>query len=202
MKRAALILLVLSVATSALPFDSKERPRVALLDSVYRNDTGDLEPYVSQVQGYLQRELRKRGLDAFESRDTIVDVEEGRAADDVDYFVEVLDDESRNESYGGGGVVHGNVSVGAEYVVSQVRATVRLYDRELNVLGTFHVEKEGGTLVPTGIGFGRRSFGIWVAGSIVQAARGRAAVRAAAREAADRIAETISPAQRPQPLEQ
>lgn len=182
MKRALFACLLVVVAVPAMAFRTTVRRghRVAILR------TAD-ERVGRTVSGYLQRELRQRGLDAFDAGMTYDDLRRDSQTD-ADYYVEVFANDS---SATAAAVVVGNRNVGVDLavVISEVAATVRVYDgRTLDLLSTFDLRRNTSGVMPTAVGVGRDHFSLWLPLSFIRSARYRAAARAVAQDAAAQIA--------------
>lgn len=182
MKRALFACLLVVVAVPAMAFKTTVRrgDRVAILRS-----SG--HPVEKTIGGYLKRELRQLGMDAFDARMRLEDLRAGDSPD-TDFYVEVFGNDS---AYTAGAVGVGTRSIGVDVgvVVSEVAATVRVYDgRTLELLNTFEVRRNASSVMPTAIGVHRDYFSLWLPLRFVGNARYRAAARAVAQDAAAQIA--------------
>lgn len=190
MKRALFASLLLVVAVPAMAFKTTLRrgDRVAILRTQIGDDYRGEERVAKTVCLYLQRELRHRGMDAFDAGITWDDVvREGRS--DADYYVEVVASDADSASVGGVGIGNRNVGVDVAVVMSRVAATIRLYDgRTLELIDTLDLHRSSSAIMPTAIGVGRDHLSLWIAIPFVQYSRYRAAARAIARDAAAQIA--------------
>jgi hypothetical protein len=187
MKRLILIFTML-IAIPAFGFNTTltRGDRVGvLLPSVL--DQSD-EWVARAVSSYLTRELRDRGLDAFDAR---MDYDDLRTEDriDADYYVEVISGDGESRARGGIGIGTDSLGVDLGVIVSHVAARMRIYDaRTLEMLDEYDLQRGNTTVLPTAVGVGGRHVSAWIALPFVQYARYRAAARAVAREAASRIA--------------
>ncbi|HVS30848.1 MAG TPA: hypothetical protein VMS98_05280 [Thermoanaerobaculia bacterium] len=185
MKRLALAMLVLFVALPAAAFKTTVRrgDRVGVL----RPAEGYGHGVASVVTRSLERELRERGVDATDTRltfDQLRDDDRGQA----DFYIEVVRGDGDAHALGGVGVGDSSLGVDLSIVVAHVAARVNLYDgRTFELIDAYDFQRRASAVMPTGIGVGRRSVGLWVALPFVQMARYRAAARAVAAEAADAI---------------
>ncbi len=190
MKRALFACLIVLAASPALAFRTTLRrgDRVAVLRPQLRDDYRGAESVARTVCHYLQRELRSRGLDAFDARLTYDDVvRDGRT--DADYYVEVVSSDAAAAPVGGVGIGNRNVGVDVAVVISRVAATLRLYDgRTLELIDTLDLRRNSSALMPTAIGIGGDRVSLWLAIPFVQYSRYRAAARAVAQDAAEQIA--------------
>ena len=187
MKRIALAVLITLVAFPALAFKTTLRrgDRVAVLHP----EGGYGQDIALAVTRNLARELRERGVEASDVRFTYDEV---RGDDSVtaDYFIEVVRGDADAAPLGGVGIGDLNVGVDISVVVAHVAARLNLYDgRTLELIDSYDFQRRATSVMPTGIGVGRRNLGLWVALPFVQMARYRAAARAVASEAAEAIVE-------------
>ena len=187
MKRILLAVLITLVAIPAFAFKTTLRrgDRVAVLHPA----DGYGQDIALAVTRNLARELRERGVDANDVRYTY---DELRNDDSVsaDYFIEVVRGDADAAPRGGIGVGDYSVGVDISVVVAHVAARLNLYDgRTLELIDSYDFQRRATSVMPTGIGVGRRNLGLWVALPFVQMARYRAAARAVATEAADVIVE-------------
>jgi len=190
MKRALATALLLVVAVPAIPFKTTVRrgDRVAILRTPM-SDTYREEQRVANTVGlYLRRELRNRGMDAFDAGLTWDElVREGKT--DADYYIEVVGGDADSSPIAGVGVGNRNVGVDVAVVMAHVAATLRLYDgRTLELIDTLDLRRSSAAVMPTAIGVGRDHFSLWIAIPFVQGSRYRAAARAVAQDAAEQIA--------------
>ena len=190
MKRALLAALLVLVAFPALAFRPTLRrgDRVAVL----RPQVDHGEHVARAVSHYLQRELRKQGLDAFDARMTFNDLREVEK-NDADYYIEVVASDGDAAPMGGVGVSNRHVGVDVGVVVSHVAARLRLYDGEtLELIDELDLRRSSSAVMPTAIGIGGDHLGIWIPLPFVYQARYRAAARAVARQAAAEIAPLVA----------
>lgn len=193
MKQLLLALCLFAVSTPLLGFRTtlSEGDRIAVLRPSDRYDRGaeGAEDYVARtVSHYLVRELRARGLDAWQADMTYDDLarEERR---DADFYVEVVGSEGYGRPYGGVAVGGHHGVVDLAVMVSRVAAVMRLYDAEtLELVDEYDLQRRNTAVLPTAIGLGRRHVGAWIALPFFHHARYRHAARAVARDAAYMIA--------------
>ena len=191
MKRALLVLLLIAVAVPAFAFKVRRGDRVAILRSEIPDEYRREERVAKSVRTYLQRELRRRGLDAFDAKMTWDDFQRD-GIDDADFVVEVVADETDGGQVGGVEVSGRNVGVDVGVVMSRVAATLRLYDgRTMELIDTIDLSRRSSAVMPTAIGVGRDHLALWVTVPFVHYSRYRAAARAVAQDAAEQIAGTI-----------
>lgn len=190
MKRALLACLLLGMAVPVMAFKTTLRrgDRIAVLRPQISDEYRGEERIARTISLYLQRELRHRGMDAFDAGITWDDLlREGKT--DADYYVEVVASDAASSPVGGVGVGNRNVSVDVAVVVSRVAATLRLYDgRTLELIDTIDLRRNASAVMPTAIGVGQDRFSLWIALPFVQYSRYRAAARAVAHDAAEQIA--------------
>jgi hypothetical protein len=142
------------------------------------------------ISHYLERELRKQGLDAFDARLTYDDLRESDRRD-ADYYIEVVSSDGDAAPVGGVGVNGRHVGVDVAMVVSRVAATLRLYNGEtLELIDELDLQRNASAVMPTGIGIGGDHLGLWIPLPIY-GSRYRAAARAVARQAAAQIAPLV-----------
>ena len=188
MKRALIAALLVLVAVPAMAFRPTLRrgDRVAVLRPQVRTD----QHVARAVSHYLERELRKQGLDAFDARmtyDDLRDADRGGA----DYYIEVVASDGDAAPVGGVGVTGRHVGVDVSMVVSRVAATLRLYDAEtLELIDELDLQRNASAVMPTGIGIGGHHLGLWIPLPIY-GSRYRSAARAVARQAAAEIAPLV-----------
>ncbi len=190
MKRALIACLLAAVAVPALAFRTTLRrgDRVAVLRPQITDDDRGEERVAKTVCVYLQRELRSRGMDAYDAHMTYDDVRR-EGSTDVDYYVEVVASNVASVPVGEVGVGNRNVGVDVAVIVSHVAATLRIYDgRTLEVIDTIALRRNASAIMPTAIGIGGDRVGLWLAIPFVQYSRYRAAARAVAQDAAAQIA--------------
>lgn len=192
MKRSLLLLVVAALVVSpAFAFDPS-RPAVGqitlLQEPLYKGS--DFEFRIARgVREGLLRELRGRGFDVTDSRDTYADVQrDGRAVSGV--FVELAPSDAYAESRGDVAVSGRNVGVDIAMLVSRVAAELRVYDgRTFELIAKRHLSKADVRVVPTGIGIGSYHMSVWFGLPIFQYARYRAAAQAVVKDAAAEIAQ-------------
>lgn len=186
MKRLAIVLCALLIASVALGFDPTpgRGPRIGVLEN------RDRAPISSMVEQRLIHELQAIGVDAFASRSTIDDVMRDDASAEADYFVEVVNGWSQQAPVAEGEVFTGSsTSVVLSAVVGRLEAEVRLYDaRTLELIDTYRLHASSSGFFPTGVGVGRRHFGAWISIPFIAQARTRSAASTVARDAAVKIA--------------
>ncbi|HYI12869.1 MAG TPA: hypothetical protein VEK57_27725 [Thermoanaerobaculia bacterium] len=184
MKRLLIALGLLTMATSALAIDTtRQAVRVGVLRGLHEEQN-----YVANM---LRRELRERGIDAFDARRTHLELLDDGAAV-ADYYVEVVGAEPSTTGYGGidVGGEHGGISLGV--FVSRIAAEVRVYDGEsIELVATEDLAKKSTAILPAGVGLGGRALFAWVALPFIERAQWRSVARAAARDAAEAVAETL-----------
>jgi hypothetical protein len=184
MKRALPILALLLAAHAAFAFDSARRPaRIAVL-------RGESDAQMA-VADALRRELRARGLDAFDAERTYDEVVDDRT-DIADYYVEITGGEATTEDYGGIGISGPHADVELGVVVSRLAAELRVYDAAtMEVLATQNLSKRSTAVLPTSVGIGGRALYAFVALPFIERAQHRSVARAAARDAASLVAATV-----------
>lgn len=184
MKRLLIALGLLTIATSALAIDTTHREvRVGVLRGMYEEQN-----YVADA---VRRELRSRGLDAFDARRTHLELLEDGAAD-ADYYIEIAAAEPTTTNYGGidVGGEHGGISLGV--FVARFAAEIRVYDGDsMELLATDSLAKKSTAVLPAGVGVGGRSLFAWIALPFIERAQWRSVARAAARDAANTVAEML-----------
>jgi len=189
MKRALVTSLLLVVAVPAIAFKTTVRrgDRVAILRTQIRDDYRGEERVANTVGLYLKRELRQRGMDAFDAGITLDDLlREGKT--DADYYIEVVAGDADSSPLGGLGIGNRNVGVDVAVVTARVAATLRLYDgRTLELIDTLDLSRNSSAVMPTAIGVGRDHFSLWFAIPFMEGSRYRAAARAIAQDAAAQI---------------
>lgn len=195
MRYAAIVTLILFSAIPVIAFDPEaepESPRVAILHTDAGDDFETLR-VAAMMRGYLARELRGEGFDAFESRATYEELLEGKEAAAADYYVEFVRAHAGDDGYGGVAVAgrHGGVELGL--VVSRVAAAMRIYEgQSLGLIHEFNVQANDRAVMPTAIGIGGRHVGVWVGMPFLRAIRHRGIARDAARDAAQSIATVLA----------
>jgi hypothetical protein len=180
MKRALFAILLLALAVPAMAFRTTVRrgDRVAILWTA--------EGRASRtVANYLERELRDRGMDAYDTRKTFEDLR--REGGNADFYIEVIAADAHLPAVGAS-VGTRDVGVDLAVITSEVLATVRVYDRNIELIDTLELRRDASGVAPTAIGVGRRHFGIWIPLPANRGSRYRAAARAVARDAAEQIA--------------
>lgn len=184
MKRALSVIALLLAANAAFAFDSARRTsRIAVL-----RGESDVQQVVADA---LRRELRARGLDAFDAERTYDDVRDGDAGL-ADFYVEITGGDASTEDYGGVGISgrHGDVELGV--VVSRLAAELRVYDgNTMELLATQSLSKRSTAVLPTSVGIGGRALYAFIALPFIERAQHRSVARAAAREAATLVAATV-----------
>jgi hypothetical protein len=187
MKRTLVVLLALVISLPAFAFNTRRGGnRIGVVDSLVRGEDGQWQPAVSSMQRFLRAELHRLGFEAFETRCTFDELAENEGAD---YYVEILSDQSTEESLGGIGIGNRRVGVEAEVTVARVAARVRVYDSALREVGTFDLRRSNTTFLPTSIGGGSHNVALWIALPFVREARYRSVLRAVAKDAAVRVAD-------------
>ncbi|MGN6182561.1 MAG: hypothetical protein ACTHQM_02785 [Thermoanaerobaculia bacterium] len=195
MKRLLIAVLVLLVPGVALAFNPQRRAsennvRIAILHPEPGNSP-DETLVQEKVVRYLTSELKKRGIDAYETAWTYEDAATNSNVD-VDYYVEVLGTRADADALGGidiGGR-DGEVSLGV--VVSHVAAELRVYDAHtMEVLTSQNIAKRSSAVRPTSIGFGGGDVFAWIAMPFFERQQYRSAAKAAAKDAAVVIVEAV-----------
>lgn len=185
MKRFLIALCLILAATTASAFDStKSADRIGILRGAV--DGG------STLERSLLGELRHRGFDAFDVGLTYEELLDQEAVPIADYIIDISGGQARTADYGGVDVVgrHADISVGI--VVSQVAATLRLYDgTTMELIATSDLSKRSAALMPTYIGIGGGSIYASLALPFIERAQHRSVARKAAREAASFVMTTI-----------
>lgn len=195
MKRLLAAVLVLLVPGVALAFDPDRRaPQSNVRIAILRSEpamTPDEELVQEKVVRYLTGELKKRGIDAYETAWTYDDAASAENVD-VDYYVELAAARANADAHGGVSIGgrDGEVSVGV--VVSHVAAELRLYDAHtMEVLATQTIAKRSSAVRPTSIGFGGGDVFAWIALPFFERQQYRSAAKAAAKDAAVLIADAV-----------
>ncbi|HEX7809389.1 MAG TPA: hypothetical protein VF608_11705, partial [Thermoanaerobaculia bacterium] len=158
MKRLLAAALVLLVPGVALAFDTTRRAqpdtvRIAILSSD-ADGSGEDRMVRTKVVNYLQRELRSRGFDAYETEWTYDDAANAENVD-VDYYVEMVGAGADSNAVGGVDIAGRNAEVSIGVVTSLVGAELRLYDaRTMELLTTQSIAKRTSAIRPTSIGLG------------------------------------------------
>jgi hypothetical protein len=189
MKRAALALLLLAAATSALAFDTTKRGnRVGVLVARARYVSGPESAMAASIGKYLREELQKSGFDAFDANVTYDELARN-ATTSADYYVEVSSSDSSSHSPAGIGVGGNSVAVDISVIVAHVAAEVRLYDgRTLELIRRFDLERSNKGIAPTSIGIGTPGLFGWIAIPIAEIVQFRRVAHDVARDAAAHIA--------------
>jgi hypothetical protein len=195
MKRLLAVMLVLLVPGVALAFDPNKRTaddgiRIAILQPEPAG-TPDEALVQEKVVRYLAGELKKRGIDAYETAWSYDDAANAENVD-VDYYVEVVAARAAADAHGGVSVGgrDGEVSIGV--IVSHVAAELRLYDAHtMEVLATQSIAKRSSAVRPTSIGLGGADVFAWIAIPFFERQQYRSAAKAAAKDAAVLIADTV-----------
>jgi hypothetical protein len=183
MKRLLIAMLLVVVSgVPAFAFDDSrdERVRVGVL-----RGTDELQMNVAEV---VVRELRARGIDAFDAVRTYEEaVEDGAAV--ADFYVEIVGNASTTE-HGGIGVGTRHVGVSVGVLVSRVAAEVRIYDGDtFELVRTHDLSKRNTSLAPTSVGFGGGALFAYIAMPYIERAQLRRVVRATGRSAAMLVSE-------------
>ena len=185
MKRLLIVLVSLTCAASSFAFDPTPQPgRIALLRSSVAND----EPMIAA----LADELRRRGLDAFDSGLTWD--EAVRETPPADYLVDLAGSEPDADEIAGIGVGGDSGEISLGVVSTRMFVEVRVYDAvTLELIGSETLSSRSTAVLPTGVGIGGRALFAWFALPFVQHAQSRRVVRSAARDAAAAIEATLRP---------
>ncbi len=188
MKRGS-ILLLFFLATPAFAFREAPPPgaRIGVLRTSSTFAYAAERSVATTIQSDLCSELRRRGFDAFDANATFEDLTRGHAPD-ADFYVDVVSGDAANRPVAGGGIGTESVGVDLAVVLARVAAEVRVYDKELRVIGTYDLHRETTALLPTGIGLGGRHLWAWIPLPLVQYAQYRYVAHAVAQQAAARIA--------------
>lgn len=188
MKRG-LILLLFFLATPLFAF--RELPPPGARIAVLRISSAFTYPadrtVAATIQSDLCSELRRRGFDAFDARVAFEDLAHGQHPD-ADFYVEVVSGNAANQPVAGGGIGTESVGVDLAVVIARVAAEVRLYDKDLRIIGQYDLHRDSTAVLPTGIGLGGRHLWAWIPLPLVQYAQSRYAAHAVAAQAAARIA--------------
>jgi len=183
-----LTLLMLSSASTAWAFDTTRRTerrgsRIAVL-------RGEHDAQIAMTHA-LRRELRERGLDAYDAERTYDEAFEERASN-ADYLVEVAEVEPFSEDYGGVGVGGRHADVELGIVVSRLRAEVRVYDgATMELIARENLSKRKTALMPTSVGIGGNAIYAVLALPFLERAQHRSIARAAARDAAAIVIDVV-----------
>ncbi|HEX2836296.1 MAG TPA: hypothetical protein VHW00_25050 [Thermoanaerobaculia bacterium] len=195
MKRLLAAVLVLLVPGVALAFDpDRHTPQGNVRIAILRSEpamTPAEELVQEKVVRYLTGELKKRGIDAYETAWTYDDDASAENVD-VDYYVELAAARANADAHGGVSIGgrDGEVSLGV--VVSHVAAELRLYDAHtMDVLATETIAKRSSAVRPTSIGFGGGDVFAWIALPFFERQQYRSAAKAAAKDAAVLIADAV-----------
>jgi hypothetical protein len=195
MKRMLTLSALLLVAGSAFAFDPKPAapttPRVGVLRIAEDYDHG--EAYVARLMVQdLRKELRERGIDAYDTGLTYDEVSRGDG-EDADYFVEIAGAGANSGSYAGVGIGSWDFGVGVDLVVSHVAAEVRIYDgRNGELVKRQELRKRNTAVMPTSLYLGGSRWFAAIATPFVQARQYRTITRSAARDAAQLVVSAIS----------
>jgi hypothetical protein len=195
MKPAVLLLILLS-ATPLLAINTnvlRHGDRIGVLRMSDEFTYGAEQTVAKAVQGDLQRELRARGFDAF---DTGVTYDELRrvAPGTTPYYVEVVSANAADREHGGIGAGTDGLWATVSVVVSRVAAEVRVYDgKTLELVDRFELAKKSTAVVPTSVGIGGRNLFAAIALPFVHYGQYRSAAHEVARQAAERIAQSALP---------
>jgi hypothetical protein len=184
MKRLFVALCLTLLATSALAFDSTRRgERIAVL-----RGTHDAQIAMANA---LRRELRARGIDAFDAERTYDEVLDERTSI-ADYYVEIAEARPTTEDYGGVGVAGRHADVELGIVVSRLQAELRIYDGEtMELIATENLSKRKTALMPTSVGIGGGALYAVLALPFIERAQHRSVARAAARDAATLVVAAV-----------
>ncbi|HEX7833525.1 MAG TPA: hypothetical protein VF787_27990 [Thermoanaerobaculia bacterium] len=195
MKRLLAAALVLLVPGVALAFDTTRRAqpdtvRIAILSSD-ADGSGEDRMVRTKVVNYLQRELRSRGFDAYETEWTYDDAANAENVD-VDYYVEMIGAGADSNAVGGVDIAGRNTEVSIGVVTSLVGAELRLYDaRTMELLTTQSISKRTSAIRPTGIGLGGADVFAWIAIPFFERRQMSSAAKATAHEAAVLIVDAV-----------
>ncbi|HEY0159543.1 MAG TPA: hypothetical protein VGF28_19810 [Thermoanaerobaculia bacterium] len=183
MKRLLIAMLLIAPSGVAHAFDV-ERP--ALRVGVLRG----LHEMQDDVAAELRRELRARGVDAFDAVRTYDEaVRDGAPV--ADYYVEIMSAEASSVEHGGVGVGtrHAGVSIGV--LVARLVGELRVYDADMELLDSRDLRKRNTAVVPTSIGVGGGSIFAYIALPYIERAQVRRVVRAAGRAAAEQVLDVV-----------
>lgn len=198
MKRVLFAAVLFLVAGAAFAFDPKpsatitstSAPRVGVLRVSGEYERAEAS-VANMVVRYLTNELRRRGLDAYDTGLTYEAVSRGDG-EEADYYVEILGAGGDTGSYGGVGIGTYDVGVSVDVVVSRVAADLRVYDgRNGDVLLSETLSKRKKAVMPTSMYIGGSRFFAAIAVPFVQHAQYRSMSRAAARDAAQLVVEAV-----------
>jgi hypothetical protein len=183
MKRLLIAMLLIAPSGVAFAFDhTRPTLRVGVLRGLH-----DMQDDVAEA---MRRELRARGIDAFDAVRTYDEaVRDGVPV--ADYYVEIMAAEATTAEHGGVGVGtrHAGVSVGV--LVSRVVGELRVYDADMELLASRDLRKRNTAVVPTSIGFGGRSLFAYIALPYIERAQLRRVLKAAGRAAAVEVLDTV-----------
>lgn len=184
MKRLLIAMLLLATPAVAFAFDAKRTaPRVGVLRGHHALQL--------DVAESLRKELRSRGVDAFDAVRTFDEaVQDGAAV--ADFYVEIVGGDVSTGEYGGIGVGtrHAGVSLGV--LVSRVAAELRIYDGEtMELLESRDLSKRATSVAPTSVGFGGGSLFAYIALPYIERAQVRRVVRATGRDAAMHVLDAL-----------
>ena len=178
MRRAVVLTLLMLLSIPAFALNRSRvhaGDRVGVLRSV---PGGEADP----VERALVRELRRRGIDAFDAAATYDDVVRGSETR-ADWYVAIAGGE-REAPLGGIGVGGGGIATTVVVVDSDVAVQVRLYDgHTFDEVEHYDVRSRHTNVVPTGVGVGGRVLWAWLPLALLS----RDPSAAIARDAAMRI---------------
>lgn len=183
MKRLLIAMLLIAPSGVAFAFDDT-RPtlRVGVLRGLH-----DMQDRVADA---LRKELRARGIDAFDAVRTYDEaIRDGVPV--ADYYVEIMAAEASTTEHGGVGVGtrHAGVSVGV--LVSRMVAELRVYDTDMELLESRDLRKRNTAVAPTSVGIGGGSLFAYIALPYIERAQIRRLVRAAGRAAAEEVLDVV-----------
>jgi len=180
MRRTALLVVLVLVSIPAFAIN-RSRVRAGDRVGVLRSFPGERDP----IERSLVRELRARGIDAFDAEVTYEDLVRGDAASAA-WYVEVSF-AGHEAPACGVGVGAGPVSTTVAVVDSDIAAHMRLLDgRTFEEIDAFDLRRHGRSVQPTGIGLGGRAIWAWLPLAFLTRT---GAVDEMARDAAARIAQ-------------
>ena len=195
MKRVLFAVALLLVAAPAFAFKPEraarsERPRVGVLRMSQEWERTE-RSVASMMVRYLRDELRKQGLDAYDTELTYEEVANGDG-EQADYYVEILGAGGDSGSYAGLGIGTYDVGVSVDLVVSTVAAELRVYDGNTGeVVLSESLSKRKKAVMPTSVHFGGSRIFAAIAVPFVQHAQFKSVTRSAARDAAQRVAAAV-----------
>jgi hypothetical protein len=156
-------------------------PTIAIL-----HPSDEIDPYVVDT---LRKELRARGLDAFDTSLAIDDA--FRDAPVADYYVEIAGGESRTTDYGGIDIGGRDGEVSLALLVSRFGTEIRVYDAAtMDVVARQSVTKRSRVVLPTAIGLG--GLYAYIGAPLLQRAQYRGLARAVSRDAASFVTATVN----------